>query len=570
VVLKFGSSVLSSEADLPGAVHEIYRWVRRGWRVVAVVSAIGNSTNELLRRARSFGDRVSDHSVATLLATGEATSAALLSLALDRAGTPSIVLDETRLGLRTRGAVLNSEPCDLNAREIARVLERFPVVVAPGFVGRFDDGAVSLLGRGGSDMSAIFIAHRLHADRCRLIKDVDGIYECDPAGCDAAPRRFRTLRWAEAVRVGGKVVQAKAIKFAETERLPVEIAALNSEQPSLICDQPETFYPASSGVRPMRVALLGAGTVGLGVYRFLAAHPESFEIAGIGVRQLEREDETPRQLLTRDLARITDSGCDAVIELIGGLQPARDLIRTALRAGKHVVTANKLVVSRHGRELERLAAETGAQLRYSAAVGGGVPMLEHVSQVARTKGITKVEGVVNGTTNFVLDRLGEGLTHDEALREAQRLGFAEKDPTTDLDGSDAAHKLALLAQPAFGAWLDPEHVERTGITNVTEDEVRSAAESGEAVRLIARVRKTSAGLEAKVSPQRVDRSHAFAQTCNEENCLQIHARDGEVVHVRGKGAGRWPTTESVAADLFDLHHVWQCGQDAGHLAGRAS
>src|SRR5262245_47881180 len=228
VVLKFGSSVLGSEADLPSAVHEIYRWVRRGWRVVTVVSAIGNSTHDLLRRARSFGDRVSDHSVATWLATGEATSAALLSLALDRAGIPSIVLDETRLGLRTRGDVLNSEPCDLNTREVARVLERFPVVVAPGFVGRFDDGTVSLLGRGGSDLSAVFIAHHLKADRCRLIKDVDGIYEYDPATSGPAPRRFRTLRWAEAVRVGGKIVQPRAVKFAESQRMPIEIAALNS------------------------------------------------------------------------------------------------------------------------------------------------------------------------------------------------------------------------------------------------------------------------------------------------------------------------------------------------------
>jgi homoserine dehydrogenase len=570
VVLNFGSSALASEADLPGAVHEIYRWVRRGWRVVAVVSAIGNSTNERRRRARPFGDRVNAYSAATLLALGEATSSALLSLALDRAGTPSIVLDETRLGLRTRGEVLNSEPCGLNVREVASSLERFPVVVTPGFVGRFDDGTVSLLGRGGSDLSAVFIAHRLQADRCRLIKDVDGIYEYDPVGCDPAPRRFRTLRWSEAVRVGGKVVQAKAVSFAESQRMPIEIAALNSEYPSLICDQAETFHAASAPGRPLRVALLGAGTVGLGVYRFLAAHPECFEITGIGVQQLEREDETPPRLLTRDLAKITASGCDVVIELIGGLQPARDLIRSALRAGKHVVTANKLVVSRHGRELERLASDSGAQLRYSAAVGGGVPMLEHVSQIARTKGITTVEGVVNGTTNFILDRLGEGLTYDEALREAQRLGFAEKDPTTDLDGSDAAHKLALLAQPAFGAWLDPEEVERTGISKVTEREVRAAAEHGEAVRLIARLRKTSGGLVATVSPRRVDREHAFAQTCNEENCLQIHSQDGEVVHVRGKGAGRWPTTESVAADLFDLHRAWQCGREAVPAAWRAS
>src|SRR5262249_8395028 len=160
--------------------------------------------------------------------------------------------------------------------------------------------------------SAVFIAHRLHADLCRLIKDVDGIYEFDPAGCEPAPRRFRTLRWAEAVRVGGKVVQAKAIKFAETQRLPVEIAALNSEQPSLVCETPEPFCPALPTGRPVGVALVGAGWVGFGVYGFRAGHPESFETAGIGVRQLEREDEPPPRLLTRDLAKITDSGCDAV------------------------------------------------------------------------------------------------------------------------------------------------------------------------------------------------------------------------------------------------------------------
>lgn len=246
VVLKFGSSVLCSESDLPNAVEEIRRWTDSGHRVVAVVSAIGNTTDTLLARAKAYGSKVSDAAVAALLATGEATSAALLSLALDRAGIQSAILDETRLGLRTHGAVLNSEPVEINTVEVHRVFEHVPVVVAPGFVGRLPDGSISLLGRGGSDFTAVFIAQKLEANRCRLIKDVDGIFEFDPASSETEPRRFKTLTWAEAIRVDGGIVQPKAIDFAAQHLFPVEVAALNSEFPSLICERPVSFYEAET------------------------------------------------------------------------------------------------------------------------------------------------------------------------------------------------------------------------------------------------------------------------------------------------------------------------------------
>src|SRR5262249_55279421 len=284
-VLKFGSSVLRDDSDLPGAVHEIYRWVRGGHRVIAVVSAMGNATDQLLARAQQFGAGAGDSALAALLATGEATSTALLSLALARAAVPSVALDEVRLGLCPRGPVLDSEPCALDTRGMLRALEESPVVVAPGFVGRRDDGTISLLGRGGSDLSAIFLAQQLQAERCRLIKDVNGIFECDPASAPIQPRRYRTLTWSEAARVGDAVVQRKAVAFAELHGRFFEVAAVNSDEPSLVCNQPASFYEPVPEGGPLRIGLLGAGTVGLGVYLALAAHPESFEITRIGVRR---------------------------------------------------------------------------------------------------------------------------------------------------------------------------------------------------------------------------------------------------------------------------------------------
>lgn len=551
-VLKFGSSVLRNDSDIPRAVHEIYRWVREGHRVIAVVSAMRNATDQLLTRAEMLGSATGDQAVAALLATGEATSTALLSLALARAGVPAVALDEVRLGLRTRGPILDAEPCALDVRSLLCVLEKTPVVVVPGFVGRQADGAVSLLGRGGSDLSAVFIAKEMQAERCRLIKDVDGIFECDPARGDATPRRYRTMTWAEALHVGGGAVQRKALEFAEQHGWSLEVGALNSDQPSLICDRPASFYHSLSETGPLRVGLLGAGTVGLGVYRTLAAHPESFEITRIAVRRLRRDDGTPRALLTQDPWQVIDSNCELVVELIGGLSPAKELIAAALRAGKHVITANKMVIAHHGKELRQQAAASGTQLLFSAAVGGAAPMLEQVRRIAETRRIRSLRGVVNGTTNFILDRLAEGASHEDAVRAAQRLGLAEQNPATDLDGSDAAHKLALLAQTAFGQWLHPSKIERTGIEGLKANSVQEAAKAGHSIRLVASLHSDLQGVRACVRPQLVDRNHAFAKTFNEENCLEIHPEGGEVVYVRGKGAGRWPATESVVADVLDM------------------
>ena len=192
-VLKFGSSVLSSDRDLAAAVHEVYRRLRAGRRVIAVVSAMGDTTDQLMRRARAAGGSAESAHVAALLATGEEACVALLALALERAGVPAARFDARTTGLLTAGPAHDAEPVGLDAEAFERALAACPVAVAPGFVGRSRTGEVSLLGRGGSDLSALFIAHRLRACECLLVKDVDGLYERDPARAGPRPRRFARI-----------------------------------------------------------------------------------------------------------------------------------------------------------------------------------------------------------------------------------------------------------------------------------------------------------------------------------------------------------------------------------------
>ena len=221
-VLKLGGSVLRGEDDLAQAVHEVYRWAREG-SVIAVVSALHGVTDGLIARAERVCPRPQPAALAALVATGEQAAAALLALALDRAGLPAEMLDAARLGLLTRGALLESEPVHLDAGALRGVLGSGTVAVVPGFLGRTEEGATSLLGRGGSDYTAVFLAHRLGADRCRLIKDTGGLYDRDPAR-HAGARRYATLSWSEPLRLDGGVVQHRAVRFARERRLAFEVA----------------------------------------------------------------------------------------------------------------------------------------------------------------------------------------------------------------------------------------------------------------------------------------------------------------------------------------------------------
>lgn len=556
VVLKFGSSVLRTEADHARAVHEIYRHVRRGRRVVAVASATGRATDGLIGTARRVSETPAPTALAALLATGERASAALLAIALDAAGVPATLLDPIDAGLVVDGPVLDGDPVSVDTRRLHRALARYPVVVLPGFFGGGADGGPALLGRGGTDLTAVFVARGIRARRCTLIKDVAGVYESDPASSEIAPRRYATLAWDDAEALGAKLLQAKALRYARAHRLTFAVGALGSSRGTLVGAGRTTLAPVEPWLLPppLRVALLGLGTVGLGVYRHLAALPERFRIVGIAVRDPARhvDDGVPEHLLCRDPWGTIAQPCDVVVELMGGTAPALNVVAAALDAGHDVVTANKLLLAEHGPALEARAAAAGVRLRYSAAVGGAVPVLERVRRIARRQPIRRISGVLNGTTNYVLDQLVEGWTLEAAVQDAQRKGFAEADASLDLDGSDAAHKLVLIARAAFGPAADGIAIRREGIETVDPVKIRAAAGAGRVVRLVATLRRSADGISGEVRPRTLPRTHPLARTRGAENRVLIWTGDGARALLAGKGAGRWPTAESVVADLLDL------------------
>lgn len=555
VVLKFGSSVLGEDEDLPIAVHEIYRCLREGKRVVAVVSALGKTTDRLLAQAKGMTGTPDPTSLAALLATGEATCAALLTLALDRAGIPASLLDPWRVGLRTEGPLLDAEPLELNRRELFRALEAKPVAVLSGFVGQDPEGRTSLLGRGGSDLTALFVAHRIGAETCRLIKDVDGLYEADPAKV-AAPRRYTHISWDDAANLGGRIVQPKAIRYAQRFGLSFEVSSPGSPNCTVVGKGPTHLASFEEKRPPMRITLLGLGTVGLGVYRHLGYWPDRFQVVRIAVRNVDKHltEGIDPALFTSDPWEALATPSDLVIEAIGGVEPASSLLTAAIKSGRDVVTANKAVIATHGERLAALAVEHKLRLLFAATVGGGVPVVESVERVARTSRIHSVEGVLNATTTYVLDQIVNGQSFTEAIRSAQENGFAEADPSFDLNGTDAAHKLVIVAQAAFGVTLDIQKLGYSGIDHLDPEEIREAHASGSVVRLVASVKQTADGnIEASLRPVKLPAYHPLAQPRNEENRVLIQPVSGAPTVVDGKGAGRWPTAESVFADILDVY-----------------
>lgn len=553
-VLKFGSSVLRSEADLPDVVHEIYRHWRGGFRVLVVVSALGATTDELLRRAENLSGEPHPSSLAALLATGEATSAALLGLAVHRAGIPVKVFSPEQVGLRTAGATLNAGPVAADVERLQREMEN-AIVIVSGFVGVNETGDLTLLGRGGSDYTALFLAERL-GGHCVLIKDVAGLYESNPKTGGIRPRRFKRANWKTANRVGGGAIQPKALRFAEKHRLSFSIAALGAKFGTEICSGENELALQSeieSTVAPLRVALLGCGAVGGGVYQRLAELSELFTVIGVAVNNLEkkRTPHIPAHLITTDAAALIEKPCDIVVELIGGTETADKLITRALQLGRHVVTANKALLAGEIERLENLAMKSDVKIRFGAAVGGVMPALETVSLPEFSNNLQAFSGIVNGTCNFICDELAKGKDYAKTIRAAQEAGFAEDDPQLDVSGTDAAQKIILLSRAAFGATLSLSEIPREGVENLDAAQVKQSARRGRVVRLVAGCRRTEDGLEAFVKPLKLSVSHPFAETKGAENCLRLETSAGEVKYIKGRGAGRWATTEAVLADLLD-------------------
>lgn len=552
IVLKFGGSVLRDETTLRLAVHEVYRWRRTGHRVIAVVSALAGQTDALLRQARNICDCPDSAAVAALLANGELHSAALLGLHLDRAGVPTRVLTPSAIRLIATGPALDADPVSVDARALLHALARCGVVVVPGFVAQDSSGRTVVLGRGGSDLTALFLAHALNAHRCRLVKDVDGLYESDPSAPGATPARFARARWDDALATDGSIIQHKAVAFARSRRLSFELGGFNSVAPTRISVGPAQFGPPE---RPtcLRLALLGFGTVGGGVFELLREMPERFEVISIAVRECSkpRAPAAPEPLLTNDVIAAATCGADVVVEAIGGVEPARTAIEHALRAGSHVVTANKALLAEHGPRLVELAASRGRRMRYSAAVGGSTPVLERVARISR-RGIRSVRALLNGTTNFVLSQVAFGALFDDAVRLAQDRGFAERDPRRDLSGRDAADKLCLIARTAGVHGLPGHEVACDDLTEANVRAARHEAGTDRVLRHVATLEIDGGGPRASVRLSALEADDPLASVAAEQNAAIIELVDGSHEILRGRGAGRWPTAESVVADLLGL------------------
>jgi len=314
--------------------------------------------------------------------------------------------------------------------------------------------------------------------------------------------------------------------------------------------------------RPIRIGLLGAGSVGSQVARLLIENREELakrvgaelELVGIAVRNksAKRDVELAKELITEDAESVI-LGSDIVIELAGGIEPAKTWIKMALNAGADVITANKALIAAHGTELTALAQQFGAQLYYEAAVGGAIPIIRPLRASLAGDKINRVMGIVNGTTNYILDQMETtGASFEDALSEAQALGYAEADPTADVEGFDAASKAAILAGLAFHSEMPVEKVHREGITSITALQIETARQAGYTVKLLAiceRAGENREGLVARVHPTLIPLDHPLAAVRGAYNAVFVEAESAGRLMFYGAGAGGKETASAVLGDL---------------------
>lgn len=556
VVLKFGSSVLQTAAQLPLAVEEIYREWRAGRRVIAVVSAFAGVTDQRFAQTRATTADLYDQ--AAWVAGGEEESGTQLAAALNTNGVSARYVDAREAGLRAHGDPHESTPVALNTEFLHACLHEHAVLVVPGFIAQDIQGRCVLLGRGGSDLTALFLAKNLNAC-CRLLKDVDGVYESDPAIAENHAQRFHRLSWRSALEIGGRIIQPRALQFAQSHGQLFEVACVGSNLSTHVDHGPDEFATVThETIQPIRVVLLGLGTVGLGVYAHLARHPDLFEVVRIVVKDANKPRraadinvDVPQALLSTDVWDAIAQPADLVIETMGGLDPAGEIVHAALLRGRAVVTANKaLIASRWWEKLSRFGQGDAPLLKFSAAAGGAVPVLETVSALARHSGVAQVRAILNGTCNFILDALERGVDFDSAVAQAQASGFAEADPHDDLVGMDAARKLELIARAAFGEAL-PFELHVRGILGVTASMAGLVREEGLNLKLVASCERNEGHIRGVVKLYELPDSDFLAGARAEENRVEIVARNGEAVRLAGKGAGRWPTALSVLGDVHE-------------------
>lgn len=326
----------------------------------------------------------------------------------------------------------------------------------------------------------------------------------------------------------------------------------------------------------IKIGLLGLGTVGSGVYKIIERQKEEMvkktgarlEIAGILVHNLNKvRDGVDTSLLTdrwEDI--INNDEISIVIEVMGGIEPAKTMILEALNSGKNVVTANKDLVAEYGRELLDAAEKNGVDFLFEAAVAGGIPIIRPLKQCLAANEMDEVIGIVNGTTNYILTKMfEEGMDFDEALEKATELGYAEADPTADIEGLDAGRKVAIMASIAFHSRVTFSDVYTEGITKISARDINYAKEFGNVIKLLGVAHNTEDGIEVSVHPMMIPQEHPLASVRDSFNAVFVHGDAVDDVMFYGRGAGEFPTASAIMGDVIDVVRDIQY-----HCTGRIS
>ena len=318
-----------------------------------------------------------------------------------------------------------------------------------------------------------------------------------------------------------------------------------------------------TGKDSVKIGLVGCGTIGRGVVELfekngsvmseaIGVKLELHKVADRDAGRLQSLNLPPERLTANASDILDDPEIDLLIELVGGIDIARELITTALEKGKYVVTANKDLIATHGEELLGLARKKKLNLLYEASVGGGIPLIRPLKQSLVADKITKVVGIVNGTTNYILTRMSqEGLGFEAALSQAQELGFAEPDPSSDIEGRDAAYKLIIMAGLAFGSRLDSGEIFIEGISGITAEDISYAKEIGYCVKLLAQGDLFPEGIALRVHPTLVPLNHPLASVLNEFNAVFVEGEDVGDLMFYGRGAGARPTATAILGDVAE-------------------
>ncbi len=317
-------------------------------------------------------------------------------------------------------------------------------------------------------------------------------------------------------------------------------------------------------MKTVNIGILGLGTVGGGTYEILDMNRELIE-KRIGreikvAKVLEKNTERlkalglPEERATQDPDDILKSpDIDIVVEALGGIEPSTTFMLTAMENGKSVVTPNKAAVAANFAKLKKTAEENNVEFRFEASVGGGIPALTAITEALAGNEFTEVMGILNGTTNYILTRMTDlGLDYDEVLKDAQAKGFAEADPTADVEGIDVANKLSILMALAFDTYVPPEEIPTTGISKITMDDIHAAKEKGCRIKLIAQAKRDGDHLNYSVKPMEIPDSHPLAGVSNEFNAIYVTGNAVDEVMFYGKGAGALPTGSAIVGDILAI------------------